>query len=139
MEEAYFVDVLASDPEQIPPMVLLNGFEGKSALPDYCRLYLNAVLSEFYEIPQEAVLHRQQVCPAGALLASTVLWVRADAGLIRRDAHAQQHVIRFLSASNQAAISPGEAENGPDSCRAPTPACVVDVPAKLDPDPNPLP
>ena len=83
-KEKSFVDALVSDPATIPDMVLLNGFAGKSALDGYTRLYLNAVLNEYYEIPSDAILHSAAHAETGNPLETVYVWIKADAGLIRK-------------------------------------------------------
>lgn len=80
-----FVEVLADDPNAVPDVILLNGFTGKSAMEGYTRLYLNAVLNEFYEIPSDAILHTASATTAADNpLETSYLWIKADAELIRK-------------------------------------------------------
>lgn len=97
-----FVDQLVSDPANIPDMILLNGFEGRSALEGYTRLYLNAVLNEYYEIPQDAVLHSASAGATGNPLATTFVWVKGDAELIRKGKSVTDSKVKFLSGAIQA-------------------------------------
>lgn len=101
-----FVDQLIEDPSNIPDMILLNGFEGRSALDGYTRLYLNAVLNEYYEIPQDAVLHAVpgNASPANPL-ATSYLWVKGDAELIRKGKSVAEQKMKFLSGDIQSGQS----------------------------------
>ncbi|MFA7241339.1 MAG: hypothetical protein WC091_14605 [Sulfuricellaceae bacterium] len=112
-----FVDQLITDPGNIPDMILLNGFEGKSSMEGYTRLYLNAVLNEYYEIPQEAVLHAVSgIASAAAPLASTYLWLKGDAELIRKGKSIADRKTKFLAGdiqSGQAAAKPAATPDAP--------------------------
>ncbi len=80
-----FVEVLADDPNAVPDVILLNGFAAKSAMEGYTRLYLNAVLNEYYEIPSDAILHTASAATAADNpLETSYLWIKADAELIRK-------------------------------------------------------
>lgn len=97
-----FVDHLVTDPSDIPKMILLNGFEGKSSLEGHTRLYLNAVLNEYYEIPLEAVLHSVPcMASPAAPLPTTYLWLKGDAELIRKGKSIADQKTRFLSGDIQ--------------------------------------
>lgn len=99
-----FVDVLADDPSQIPDLIVLNGFPGKSALAGYTRLYLNLVLSDYYEIPDTAILHSTPVNqhPESAIETS-FLWIRSDAELIRHNKYQLDCRVRYFTGPIQQA------------------------------------
>lgn len=109
VKDKNFVDVLANDPANIPEMILLNGFVGKSAMDGYSRLYLNAVLNEYYEIPSDAILHSAAASlAADNPLGTMYLWIKADAELIRKGKSVADTRINFFSGpiqSQQAAQS----------------------------------
>lgn len=93
-----FVDALIKDPENIPNMVLLNGFAGKSSLAGYVRLYLNAVLNEYYEIPMDAILHTVKISASASNPLETVyIWVQAEAELLRKGKSCTDSKTRFFS------------------------------------------
>lgn len=105
-----FVSVLAKDPNKIPDMILLNGFEGKSSLEGYTRLYLNAVLNEYYEIPSAAVLHSAEAGSSTANpLATKYVWIKSDAELIRKGKNTADRKVKYFTGdiqSSQAATVP---------------------------------
>lgn len=121
-----FADVLIQDPDNIPDMILLNGFEGKSSLDGYTRLYLNAVLSEFYEIPQDAILHAADIPVSHANpLSSRFLWVKADAELVRKGKRTADTKVKFLSGDIQRgqAAAPAIGPTGVQNCTQAPAAC----------------
>ncbi len=99
-----FVDALVDDPNNLPDVILLNGFPGKSAQEGYIRLYLNVVLSEYYEIPSSAILHSAL---AGhhpdSPLETSLFWVQADAELIRRSKYQLDCRVRYFNGPIQQA------------------------------------
>ena len=46
-----------------PNTLMLTGYLGKSAAENYIRLYFDEELSDYVDIPQEAVLHTRQLPP----------------------------------------------------------------------------
>lgn len=125
-KDKYFVEVLAADPANIPEVVLLNGFVGNSALENYTRLYLNAVLNEYYEIPTEAILHTAPAT-AGANnpLETAYLWVKADAELIRKGKSVADTKISFFSGPIQSAQAANAAANAAQAAVAGGPTGVL--------------
>jgi hypothetical protein len=79
---ASFVGKLVADPRQPPNTLLLTGFLGASSDEGHTRLYFDPQLSDYVEIPDDAILHKQDV-PAGlSPLGASYVWVRRDATLI---------------------------------------------------------
>lgn len=87
--------------DQIPDMVFLSGFVGDSSLEGYTRLYLNVVLSEYYEIPSNAVLHFQHLPAAASPFGVTGLWIKKDAELIRKGLSTIETKAKFFSGDIQ--------------------------------------
>jgi hypothetical protein len=103
-KDKYFVEVLAADPANIPDVVLLNGFVGNSALEGYTRLYLNAVLNEYYEIPSEAILHTASASSSSNNpLETAYVWIKADAELIRKGKSVADTKLSFFNGPIQSA------------------------------------
>lgn len=120
-----FVDHLIGDPSQIPEMVLLNGYMGKSSLDGYSRLYLNAVCSEYYEIPGDAVLHSMKLPAASSPLGASCVWVKGDAELIRKGKTSADVKTRFFCGDiqkNQAAAGL-DGPTGVQHCTQTPPVC----------------
>lgn len=126
-----FVDQLVADPDNIPDMILLNGFGGRSSLEGHTRLYLNAVLSEYYEIPTDAILYTQEApSPTGSPLTTHFVWVKSDAELIRKGKNAPDRKVQFLTGDIQrtqaAQVPQAAAQAGPTgvmNCTQSPPVC----------------
>lgn len=117
-DQDYFVDVLGKDPANIPDMILLNGFLGASTQAEHVRLYLNAVLNEYLEIPLSAILHQEKI-PAGPgqALAAHYVWLRADTALMRQGKNTTAHTIQFSNPSNIAATTSDKVADGATCCQ----------------------
>jgi hypothetical protein len=95
-ETESFVDVLVTDPANVPAMVVLSGFLGKSSLEGYQRLYLNIALSEYYEIPSSSILHSMKHPLTSSPLGETTLWAKQDVELIRNGVSCVETRARFF-------------------------------------------
>src|SRR2546427_304265 len=72
LDEHALVKALVPDPSQGPPnATVLQGFLGKSPTNGVWRLYLSSALDEYVEIPEEDILHTQEL-PDGQ---GTLVWV----------------------------------------------------------------
>jgi hypothetical protein len=104
---------LVPDPKAPPELALLSGFLGASAEEGFTRLYSDAVLSRYVDVPNEAiVLTRPQ---ENASLGGSLVWVNRSAhlkpGPTADPAHSTQAQNQFLEGQltgentvNQAAI-----------------------------------
>jgi hypothetical protein len=74
-----FPNSVVSDPKRPPDVVLLWGFVGESSEEDHARLYSDAQLSQYVEIPKKAIVFRHDVEAGVSPLGGSYLWVRRDA------------------------------------------------------------
>src|SRR2546426_490216 len=79
---ATFVSKLVSDPKQPPDTLLLTGFLGASSDEGHTRLYFDAQLADYVEIPNEAILYQQELSHDQSQLGGSYVWVKRDATLI---------------------------------------------------------
>jgi hypothetical protein len=87
------VEALASDPDKAPKRAArLFGYPGPATDPKSTRLWLDAGLSRFVDVPNAAVLHRQTLDGN----RGTVLWVDPDARLEYSDASSHEVQAKFL-------------------------------------------
>src|SRR5262245_2376386 len=54
-----FVGKVVKDPKKHVAALLLSGFLGPSSEKDHTRLYFDAQLSQYVEIPDQAILHSE--------------------------------------------------------------------------------
>ena len=62
----------------------LVGFPGESAEPGHRRLYLDVFLAAYVDIPDEALLHAQEIPRGHPLLGGRYVWMRRSAGPFKK-------------------------------------------------------
>jgi hypothetical protein len=81
--QASFVEKLVSDPTKPVDATLLTGFLGKSTREKHSRLYLNPELSSYVDIPDDALLHTEDIPKEYSPLGGVHAWVKRGAQLVR--------------------------------------------------------
>ncbi len=100
IREDPLVTALVPDPAQLPVnAAVLRGFVGKSLTEGSWRLYLDAGLKEYVEIPESEILYTREL-PGGE---GTAVWVSGALTLDRVRVAATQIQAEFLSGSITAA------------------------------------
>lgn len=79
---ADFVGQVIKDPKSPPETLLLQGFPGASSEKGHTRLYFDAQLSSYIEIPDEAILHSKELSVEHSPLGGAYLWIKKDAQVI---------------------------------------------------------
>jgi hypothetical protein len=74
-----FIDKLVKDPAAPPDTRLLTGFVGASTRADHIRIYSDAELTSWIDVPTDQVVHAARDGSSGAVLAPTYVWVRRNA------------------------------------------------------------
>ena len=91
---ADFIAKIVKDPKDPPQTLMLTGFIGASSEEGHTRLYFDAHLSSYVEIPNDAILH---VEPAGTEgLGASHVWIKRDAMLVYGPAGSQRPKGTFL-------------------------------------------
>ena len=93
-KNADFIGKVVSDAKDPPETRLLNGWLGDAADEGYRRLYTNAELSAYIDIPVDAILHSEPIRdaqPPGAVF----VWIRRDAD-VKQGGSAFSRAARFL-------------------------------------------
>ncbi len=78
-----FVARVVRDPAQPPNALLLTGFLGDSSEAGHTRLYFDAELASYVEIPDEAILHVEPMAREQSPLEGFLVWIQRDARLIQ--------------------------------------------------------
>lgn len=91
---ADFVSKIVKDPKQPPNTLLLKGYLGDSSEEGYTRLYLDPQLSDYVEIPADAILHTQDV--ADDPLGGSYIWIQRDAEVIHGRLGGDRPKAKFL-------------------------------------------
>jgi hypothetical protein len=74
-----FVKAIRPDSKATESTVFLEGFIGESSLADHFRLYSDASLNDFVEIPTDAVVHSIANSKEESTLGGSKIWVKKDA------------------------------------------------------------
>jgi hypothetical protein len=74
-----FVKAVRPDSKATESTVFLEGFIGESSLADHFRLYSDASLNDFVEIPTDAVVHSIVNSKEESTLGGSKIWVKKDA------------------------------------------------------------
>ena len=83
-----FISKIVKDPASPPKTILLRGYLGDSSEEGHTRLYLDAQLNNYVEIPDDAILHEEDVakdvsCGADPDRHAAAIARWADAGFDR--------------------------------------------------------
>jgi hypothetical protein len=106
IQNADFVGRVIGDAKNPTATRLLSGWFGDSGEEGYRRLFTDAELTAYVDIPADAILHTEpirDVQPAGGLL----VWIKADAA-IRQGGSAASRAARFLQGQVQQDFSSPE-------------------------------
>lgn len=77
-----FVSKVVKDPKQPPDTTLLTGYLGKSSEEGHTRIYFDPELKNYLEVPNDAVLHTQEIPKEVSSLGGSHIWIKSDAELI---------------------------------------------------------
>ncbi len=77
-----FVAKVVKDPKQPPDTILLTGYLGKSSEDGHTRLHFDPELKNYVEIPNDAILHTQEISKEHSSLGGSHVWIKSDAELI---------------------------------------------------------
>jgi hypothetical protein len=91
-----FVSKVVKDPKQPPDTLLLSGFLGKSSEEGHTRLYFDPELRNYVEIPQDAILHWQEMSKESSPLGGSHVWINPQAELIHGKVGPQRTKARFF-------------------------------------------
>ena len=83
------------------------GFLGKSARDGYWRLYLSPDLGDFVDIPEDAIIHREQLDRERSTLGGTIIWIRREANIVHTRIESREAQAEFLQGGITAAYFRG--------------------------------
>jgi len=109
-----FISKIVKDPTNPPKTILLRGYLGDSSEEGHTRLYLDPQLNNYVEVPDEAILHEEDVPKEQSPLGETYVWIDQDAQVIHGAAGPQRQKSKFLEGPIAAAAAgPGLGPAGP--------------------------
>jgi hypothetical protein len=91
---ADFVARIVKDPKNPPDILVLTGYVGASSEEAHTRLYFDPGLSNYVEIPNDAILHTEPAGEGG--LGAVYVWIKRDAVLTYGPAASQRAKGTFL-------------------------------------------
>ena len=124
-DAAPFVRDIVSDPKNVPDVMLLYGYVGASSEEGHDRLYLSPDLTNYVEVPKDAVLHQMAASKEQDPHGGVTLWVKKDAALIYKMSPAAQALAHYFAGAVQAGA--GQAAAG--AAVQPTPPLTLFGPA----------
>jgi hypothetical protein len=96
LKKEHFVSKVVTDPKQPPDTLLLMGYVGESSEEGYTRLYFDAQLSVYVEIPNTAILHIQEIPVEQSVLGESYVWIQKDAELVHGKVGPNRVKAKFL-------------------------------------------
>lgn len=118
-EDAGFIGRVVDDPANPPQARLLTGWLGASAEEGYRRLYTDAELSTYVELPEDAILDTEPIRdmqPSGGVF----VWIKRDAA-VKQGGSAASRAARFLQ--GRVAQDFSSPEKAGYRCATQTPGC----------------
>jgi hypothetical protein len=97
-----FIRQIVSDPKNVPDVMLLTGYLGASSEEGHDRLYLSPDLTNYVEIPRDAILHQAPLPKEQDAHGGVTLWVKKDAALQYKMAPAAQALANYFAGAIQA-------------------------------------
>jgi hypothetical protein len=94
-----FVDRLVPDPSDVPDLRAISGFPGRSSRPKHVRVYLTLELSDYVEIPQDGVVHKESLQTPERPLGGVIVWVKREAKIHRVRSASREAQADFLRGS----------------------------------------
>lgn len=93
---AEFVKQIVTDPAKHVETLLLCGFIGSSSEKNHTRLYFDAQLSQYVEIPDKDILYSQPLAPEASPLGAVYVWIEKAAQLTHGKAGAERSKASFF-------------------------------------------
>jgi hypothetical protein len=139
-----FVGKIVKDPKSPPDTILLTGYLGKSSEEGHTRLYFDPELKSYVEIPNEAILHSQQIPQEQSGLGGSNVWIARDAELIHGKVGPSRTKAKFFegpiaAAAGAAAGGAGAVPLGITLANCPSQAPILCPPTPHAPCPSPIP
>jgi len=98
-----FISKIVKDPANPPKTILLRGYLGDSSEAGYTRLYQDAQLNSYVEVPDDAILHEEAI--SSTPLGETYVWIKQDAQVIHGEAGPQRTKATFFEGPIAAAAA----------------------------------
>jgi len=95
---------LVTDPAEVPDLLLLVGFLGRSSRPKHIRLYLTPEMGEYAEIPGNGVVHTVSLQSDDRPLGGSAVWIKRETQVHRVRTASREAQADFLKGAVAASI-----------------------------------
>ncbi|HVS21478.1 MAG TPA: hypothetical protein VHD88_06495, partial [Pyrinomonadaceae bacterium] len=102
-----FISKIVKDPASPPKTILLRGYLGDSSEEGHTRLYTDAQLNHYVEIPDDEILYEVELPKDQSPLGESLVWINQDAEVTHVPAGPQRLKSRFLEGPIAAAAAHG--------------------------------
>src|SRR5581483_7532414 len=135
-----FIDKIVKDPNNPPDTLLLQGYLGASSEEGHTRLYLDPNLSDYVEIPSDAILHTVEIPKDQSPLGGNYVWINRDAEVTHGKVGSDRKKAKFLDGRIQqdfqsaAQAQAGVANTTAPNCNiAPSVVCATNICVTVSP------
>lgn len=90
-----FIAKIVKDPRSVPETLMLTGYLGASSEPAHKRLYFDIELASYIEIPEDAILHHENI-QTSAPITQDFVWIKKDAIVIHGKVGIERKHSKFL-------------------------------------------
>src|SRR5947209_338288 len=77
-----FISKVVPDPAKPGETLLLTGFLGPSSEPNHTRIYEDATLENYVDVPDDAILHTEPLPKDLSPLGGSYVWIKKDAEVL---------------------------------------------------------
>jgi hypothetical protein len=97
-----FVSKVVTDPAKPADTVLLTGFLGPSSEDGHTRIYQDATLESYVDVPNDAILHTESLSKDHSPLGGSYIWLKKDAEVLHGKVGTDRKKAKFLEGPIQA-------------------------------------
>jgi hypothetical protein len=120
-----FATAIAKSNRTMPKLRILQGYIGETEQSDHIRLFLDAELSRFVDVPVSGIAHFKDFRDAKNTLAPVVFWVRQDAKILHRGHWTVSEDPTTMATGEEGGGDPTTMATGEENIRLPNPAELV--------------
>jgi hypothetical protein len=99
-----FISKVVPDPANPGETLMLSGFLGPSSEPNHTRIYQDATLENYVDVPDDAILHTEALPKEQSPLGGSYIWIKKDAEVLHGKVGADRTKAKFLEGPIQQAF-----------------------------------
>ena len=97
-----FISKVVADPAKPPDTILLTGFQGPSSEEGHTRIYQDATLQSYVDVPDDAIVHTEALPKEQSPLGGSYIWLKKDAEVLHGNVGTSRTKAKFLEGPIQA-------------------------------------